>query len=111
METAARQFEQDKVVLHEVQQQHRKTDDFSKLLKMFPRAEDDGYVPYCEINFEWPEDSVEQTIYEEAPNGSGPVVSDLNSSMEPKDYLSTGVNVSGLLLCNSLYANVLQVLS
>lgn len=100
METAARQFEQDKVVLHEVQQQHRKTDDFSKLLKMFPRAEDDGYVPYCEINFEWPEDSVEQTIYEEAPNGSGPVVSDLNSSMEPKDYLSTGVNVQGNANCN-----------
>ncbi|KAH0642879.1 hypothetical protein KY289_033853 [Solanum tuberosum] len=100
METAARQFEQDKVVLHEVQQQHRKTDDFSILLNMFPRAEDDGYVPYCEINFEWPEDSVEQTIHEEAPNASGPVVSDLDSSMEPKDYLSTGVNVQGNANCN-----------
>lgn len=96
METAARQFEQDKVVLHEVQQESRKTDDFSLLLNMFPRAEDDGYVPYCEINFEWAEDSFGQTIYEEAPNASAPVVSDLDSSMEPKDYLSTGDNVSGL---------------
>ncbi|KAJ8555179.1 hypothetical protein K7X08_012675 [Anisodus acutangulus] len=100
METAAKQFEQDKVVFHEVQQQSRKIDDFSLLLNMFPRAEEDGYVPYCEINFEWAEDSVEQTIHEEAPNASAPVVSDLDSSVEPTDNLSTGVNVQGNANCN-----------
>ncbi|PHU26314.1 hypothetical protein BC332_04646 [Capsicum chinense] len=68
MEDAARHFELDKVVLHEVQQQSRKNDDFSLLLNMFPRAEDDGYIPYCEINFDWADDSVEQTTYEETPN-------------------------------------------
>lgn len=96
MENAARQFEQDKVVLHEVQQRYRKTDDFSLLLNMFPRAEEDGYVPYCEINFEWSEDSVEQTIHESAPNASASLVSDLDSPMEPEDNLSAGVNVSNL---------------
>ncbi|CAN4128108.1 unnamed protein product [Withania somnifera] len=100
METAARQFEQDKVVLHEVQEQSRKNEDFSLLLNMFPRAEDDGYVPYCEINFDWSEDSVEQVIYEEAPNASGSAVSDLDFSMEPKDMLSTGVNVQGNANCS-----------
>ncbi|KAF3676881.1 hypothetical protein T459_32276 [Capsicum annuum] len=80
MEDAARHFELDKVVLHEVQQQSRKNDDFSLLLNMFPRAEDDGYVPYCEINFDWADDSVEQTTYEETPNASAPVASDLDYS-------------------------------
>ncbi|XP_009588691.1 lysine-specific demethylase JMJ13-like isoform X2 [Nicotiana tomentosiformis] len=98
MENAARQFEQDKVVLHEVQQRYRKTDDFSLLLNMFPRAEEDGYVPYCEINFEWSEDSVEQTIHESAPNASASLVSDLDSPMEPEDNLSAGVN--GNAICN-----------
>lgn len=97
MEAAARQFELDKVVLHEVQQQSRKTDDFSLLVNMFPRAEDDGYVPYCEINFEWLEDSVEQTTYEGTSDASDPVVSDLISS---KDNFSTGVNVQGNANCN-----------
>ncbi|XP_016465953.2 lysine-specific demethylase JMJ13 [Nicotiana tabacum] len=100
MENAARQFEQDKVVLHEVQQRYRKTDDFSLLLNMFPRAEEDGYVPYCEINFEWSEDSVEQTIHESAPNASASLVSDLDSPMEPEDNLSAGVNVQGNAICN-----------
>ncbi|KAM3291926.1 hypothetical protein P3S67_020215 [Capsicum chacoense] len=73
MEDAARHFELDKVVLHEVQQQSRKNDDFSLLLNMFPRAEDDGYVPYCEINFDWTDDSVEKITYEETPNVSAPL--------------------------------------
>ncbi|XP_016488566.2 lysine-specific demethylase JMJ13 [Nicotiana tabacum] len=98
MENAARQFEQDKVVLHEVQQRYRKTDDFSLLLNMFPRAEEDGYVPYCEINFEWSEDSVEQTVHESAPNASASLLSDLDSPMEPKDNLFAGVN--GNAICN-----------
>ncbi|KAM3396658.1 hypothetical protein P3S68_000170 [Capsicum galapagoense] len=89
MEDTARHFELDKVVFHEVQQQSRKNDDFSLLLNMFPRAEDDGYVPYCEINFYWADDSVEQTTYEETPNASAPVASDFDYSIEPKYNLDS----------------------
>ncbi|KAM3251313.1 hypothetical protein P3L10_005383 [Capsicum annuum] len=89
MEDAARHFELDKVVLHEVQQQSRKNDDFSLLLNMFPRAEDDGYIPYCEINFDWADDSVEQTTYRETPNAFAPVASNLDYSIEPKYNLDS----------------------
>ncbi|KAM3216196.1 hypothetical protein P3L10_025636 [Capsicum annuum] len=89
MKDAARHFKLDKVVLHEVQQQSRKNNDFSLLLNIFPRAEDDGYVPYCEINFDWAGDSVEQTTYEETPNASAHVASDFDYSIEPKYNLDS----------------------
>ncbi|KAF3636814.1 hypothetical protein FXO38_23992 [Capsicum annuum] len=55
-------------------------------------SEDDGYVPGCEINFEWVDVSVEQITYEKTPNASSPIASYLDSSMKPKYNLSTGVN-------------------
>ncbi|KAM3285201.1 hypothetical protein P3S67_024000 [Capsicum chacoense] len=70
------------------------------LFILFPRAGDDGYVPYSEINFDWADDSVEQTTYKKTPNASAPVAFDLDSSMEPKYNLSTGVNVQGNANCN-----------
>ncbi|PHT97639.1 hypothetical protein BC332_33446 [Capsicum chinense] len=102
MEDAAGHFELDKVVLHEVQQQSRKNDDFSLLLNMFPRAEDDGYVPYCEINFDWTDDAVEKITYEETPNASAPVAFDLDYSIEPKYNLdSSNIQVLKFFLVNS----------
>ncbi|KAM3200033.1 hypothetical protein P3L10_032393 [Capsicum annuum] len=89
MEDAARHFELNKVILHGVQQQSRKNDDFSLLLNMFSRAEDDGCVPYYEINFDWADDSVEQTTYEETPNASALVASDLDYSIESKYNLDS----------------------
>ncbi|KAA8522011.1 hypothetical protein F0562_012675 [Nyssa sinensis] len=51
MEAAAKKFEQEKDILHEVQQ-HCSSDDLLLLSNLFPRAEKDGYTPYCEIKFE-----------------------------------------------------------
>ncbi|KAF3651441.1 hypothetical protein FXO37_18003 [Capsicum annuum] len=102
MEDAARHFELDKIVLHEVQQQSKKNDDFSLLFNMFSRAEDDSYVPYCEINFDWAEDSVKQTTYEETPNASAPVASDLDYSIEPKyNFDSSNIQVLKFFQVNS----------
>uniref|UniRef100_A0A5B6ZD14 Lysine-specific demethylase JMJ706 n=1 Tax=Davidia involucrata TaxID=16924 RepID=A0A5B6ZD14_DAVIN len=50
MEAAAMKFEQEKVMLLEVQQHCRSSDDLFLLSN--PRAEKDGYTPYCEIKFE-----------------------------------------------------------
>ncbi|KAM3322238.1 hypothetical protein P3S67_003389 [Capsicum chacoense] len=102
MEDATRHFELDKIVLHEVQQQSRKNDDFSLLLNMCPRAKDNGYAPYCEINFDWADDLVKQTTYEETPNASAPVASDLDYSIEPKYNLdSSNIQVLKFFQVNS----------
>ncbi|CAK9187295.1 unnamed protein product [Ilex paraguariensis] len=50
MEAAAKKFEQNEDVLHEVQQHCRSGADMFLLLNMFPRAAEDGYTPYCKIN-------------------------------------------------------------
>ncbi|KAA8525845.1 hypothetical protein F0562_007700 [Nyssa sinensis] len=52
MEAAAKKFEQDEDILHEVQQHCRSGDDLFLLANMFPKAEKDGYTPYCEIKLE-----------------------------------------------------------
>ncbi|KAL0357399.1 UNVERIFIED_CONTAM: Lysine-specific demethylase [Sesamum calycinum] len=51
LEAAARQFEQEENILHEVEQHRRNSDDFLLLSSIFPGAEDDGYIPYCKIPF------------------------------------------------------------
>ncbi|KAL0331606.1 UNVERIFIED_CONTAM: Lysine-specific demethylase [Sesamum angustifolium] len=51
LEAAARQFEQEENILHEVEQHCRNSDDFLLLSSIFPGAEDDGYIPYCKIPF------------------------------------------------------------
>lgn len=50
MEAAAKRFEQEEIVLLEVQQHCRKGDDMYLLYKIFPRAEENGYTPYCKFN-------------------------------------------------------------
>ncbi|KAK3026690.1 hypothetical protein RJ639_041537 [Escallonia herrerae] len=49
MEAAAKKFEQEEDIMHEVQR-CKSGGDMSLLLKMFPKAEEDGYTPYCSIN-------------------------------------------------------------
>ncbi|KAK3041546.1 hypothetical protein RJ639_000680 [Escallonia herrerae] len=49
MEAAAKKFEQEDDIMHEVQR-CKSGGDMSLLLKMFPKAEEDGYTPYCSIN-------------------------------------------------------------
>ncbi|KAL3360583.1 hypothetical protein AABB24_013819 [Solanum stoloniferum] len=98
IETTARKFELDDNVLHDVGH-YQEGDDFALLLKMFPQVEEEGYVPYCEINFEWTvkaEDWVEQTFHEQAstaPASSIELVPNTGSTMERKDCLPTNINV------------------
>lgn len=97
IETAARKFELDDVILHEIEQ-YRESDDFSLLLNMFPRAEEEGYVPFCEIKFEWSEETLKTEDWvEQASNASASsigIVSRVGSPMDQKDCLSANVDVS-----------------
>ncbi|XP_059656858.1 lysine-specific demethylase JMJ13-like isoform X2 [Cornus florida] len=52
MESAAKKFEQEEGIGYKVQQQCGSGDDLLLLSDMFPRVEEDGYTPYCVINFE-----------------------------------------------------------
>ncbi|KAF3656011.1 hypothetical protein FXO38_14412 [Capsicum annuum] len=63
--------------------------DMEDAARHFELDKDDGYVPYCEINFDWTDDSVEKITYEETPNASAPVASDLDYSIEPKYNLDS----------------------
>lgn len=50
MEAAAKRFEQEEEIFQEIQ--HTKSDDdISPLSDMFSISEEDGYYPYCEIDF------------------------------------------------------------
>ncbi|KAK6146471.1 hypothetical protein DH2020_020340 [Rehmannia glutinosa] len=51
LEAAARHFEQEENILHEVEQHSRSSGDFLLLSSIFPGAENDGYIPYTEISF------------------------------------------------------------
>ncbi|KAL6501513.1 hypothetical protein OROGR_026646 [Orobanche gracilis] len=50
LEAAARQFEQEKNILHEVEQQCRNGEDFRLISRIFPGATNDGYIPYCKTS-------------------------------------------------------------
>ncbi|KAL6979902.1 Lysine-specific demethylase jmj13 [Sarracenia purpurea var. burkii] len=52
MEAAAKRFEHEETILSKAQQQCRSGDDLFFLLNKFPTAEEDGYTPYCNINFD-----------------------------------------------------------
>lgn len=51
MEAAAKKFEQEEIVILEAQRHCTKGDDMYLLFKMFPRAEKNGYTPYCKLKF------------------------------------------------------------
>ncbi|KAK1375008.1 Lysine-specific demethylase [Heracleum sosnowskyi] len=51
MEAAAKKFEQEEIVIFEAQRHCTKGDDMYLLFKMFPRAEEIGYTPYCKLKF------------------------------------------------------------
>lgn len=51
MEAAAKKFEQEEIVILEAQRHCTKGDDMYLLFKMFPRAEENGYTPYCKLKF------------------------------------------------------------
>ncbi|KAK6162184.1 hypothetical protein DH2020_002025 [Rehmannia glutinosa] len=51
LEAAARQFEKDENILHEVEQQCRNGADFLLLSSIFPESINDGYIPYCKTSF------------------------------------------------------------
>ncbi|KAL6550515.1 Lysine-specific demethylase jmj13 [Orobanche minor] len=50
LEAAARQFEQEKNILLEVEQQCRNGEDFRLISRIFPGAKNDGYIPYCKTS-------------------------------------------------------------
>ncbi|KAL1829917.1 lysine-specific demethylase JMJ13 isoform X3 [Daucus carota subsp. sativus] len=53
MEAAAKKFEQEEIVILEAQRHCRKGDDMYLLFKLFPRAEEKGYTPYCKLKFDF----------------------------------------------------------
>lgn len=56
MEAAAKEFEQEEIVISEFKRHFGKGDDMYQLFKMFPRAEENGYTPYCKITLDlWEE--------------------------------------------------------
>lgn len=59
MEAAAKQFEQEEIVISEFKRQFGKGDDMYQLFKMFPRAEENGYTPYCKIKLDLCEEYAE----------------------------------------------------
>lgn len=59
MEAAAKQFEQEENVILEIQHNFKKGDDMYELFKIFPRAEENGYTPYCKIKFDLCEENTE----------------------------------------------------
>ncbi|KAL1834399.1 hypothetical protein ACET3Z_004050 [Daucus carota] len=59
MEAAAKQFEQEEIVIYEITRHLGKGDDMYQLFKMFPSAEDNGYTPYCKIKFDLREEYAE----------------------------------------------------
>lgn len=117
IDTAARKFELDDNVLHDVGH-YKEGGDFALLLNMFPQAEEEGYVPYCEINYEWTvksEDWVEQTFHEQASNASASSIElepNTGSPMERKDCLPTSINVGylrpGYYTCRTVLTSVMQ---
>ncbi|GAB2273203.1 hypothetical protein Dimus_008006 [Dionaea muscipula] len=50
MEAAAMKFEQESRIVNAIQELPR-SEDFSLLTNMFPSAEEDGYYPYCDMEF------------------------------------------------------------
>ncbi|XP_047307181.1 lysine-specific demethylase JMJ706 [Impatiens glandulifera] len=52
MEDAAKKFELEDDVISDIQPPYRNSDDYFDLLSKFPKAEEDGYSPYCDINLE-----------------------------------------------------------
>nr|GMD96144.1 lysine-specific demethylase JMJ706-like [Ipomoea batatas] len=65
MEDAAKKFEHEELVLYEVQKLHKKSEDFYLLSNLFPKVEDNDYVPYCDLNLELPgeiESELERTV-------------------------------------------------
>lgn len=52
MEAAAKQFEQEESMLHEVKEHCNKSEDFLLLSSIFSGVESDSYIPYCEISHE-----------------------------------------------------------
>ncbi|KAG8382522.1 hypothetical protein BUALT_Bualt05G0086200 [Buddleja alternifolia] len=72
LEAAAKQFEQEEYILHEVEQHLRNGDDFLLLSSIFSGAENDGYNPYCKIPFEL-DDEISVIVNQlEHPAGSSP---------------------------------------
>ncbi|KAL2455097.1 Transcription factor jumonji (jmj) family protein/zinc finger (C5HC2 type) family protein [Abeliophyllum distichum] len=69
LEAAARRFEQEEDIRYEIKQQDRNGEESAQLAKMFSRAENDGYLPYCEINLEFNEEisqsenQIQQQLY------------------------------------------------
>ncbi|VFR02149.1 unnamed protein product [Cuscuta campestris] len=55
MEDASKKFEHEEVVLYEVQELLKKSEDFAILLNLFPEVNEGmDYVPYCDLHFEFP---------------------------------------------------------
>ena len=103
LEAAAKKFEQEYDILRMVQKYSTSCDDMSLLFKMFPRAEDDGYKPYCDIDFELNLEIAKDKdyIYEpacrtknsDASLSRASSASTLCSFMEPSESFSIAENV------------------
>ncbi|URD91419.1 JmjC domain containing protein [Musa troglodytarum] len=80
LEAISREFEQDNDVLDEVQKQVQQGNDFHLWSSSFDSAENDGYVPYCEIRFETSSEVKDYNEYGTLESvSSGPVSSSVRS--------------------------------
>ena len=52
MEAVSKMFEEDEDIVNEAQQQITNGSDMTLLSKLYQLAQDDGYFPYCKIDFD-----------------------------------------------------------
>lgn len=80
MEAAAKKFEQEEEIFQEIENAMNDADDLSPLSDMLSISEEDGYYPYCEIDFGLPEtqgatqdesSELEQSSLSQVPFNSG----------------------------------------
>lgn len=137
MEAAAKKFEREESIMHQVQQHSRHSDDFILLSSIFPVAERDGYFPYCDINFEsnlavpktecqsheptsnspcYPfmlcsaEENL-RTEFSDASISRAPCASTLSSFVEQAESITTIGNVRSVLVCYIWYTIFIVCLS
>lgn len=91
MEAAAKQFEEEEIVISEFKRHFGKGDDMYQLFKMFPRAEENGYTPYCKIKLDFCEEYAEASQTQDPACISSPLS---KSCKAVEDHRREVLNVS-----------------
>lgn len=102
MEAAAKQFEQEESMLHEVKEHCKKSEDFLLLSSIFSGVESDSYIPYCEISHE-----ISQVQDNSGHQSSNPPLCDGNGSTRTQTsyYDDSGFGSSLLMSTENPHIN------